>query len=554
MTKTEDKILAYALENAIEYGKTQENRVLNRLFSDGLDKKEIKTIMPVIKKLVEKVNKMNKKEKEEAFSEFKDLIKKREVKEGLHELPHEIKVVMRIAPYPSGPLHIGNTRQLILNDEYVKKYKGKLLLVMDDTIGSDEKGLVKDAYDLIKEGVEWLGVNYEKPIIYKSDRLEIYYKYAVEFIKKGYAYVCSCSQEKLRENRVNEIECGCRQFPVEKQIERWEKMFNAKPGSFTLRLKTDMQHPNPAFRDRVLFRISDKEHPRTGKKYRVWPLLEFSWAVDDHLFGITHVIRGTDLLMESEVEKYIWNIFKWTSPVLIHTGLLRIEGVKISKSKGQKEVREGRYIGWNDPRLWSLQSLRDRGIMPEAIRKFCLSFGLTKSETTVPVEVLYAENKKLIENSKRYFFVAEPVKIKIENAPSSEIEAPLHPNLNLGTRKFRTNNEFYISEKDFEIIKKGGNFRLMHAFNFSGGKKLKFLSKELDKKLDVNFLHWIPIDKNIPAIVRMPDGIIYKGLCEENVKTLNKGDIIQFERFGFCSLYKKPKKEGEEYEFWFTHE
>jgi glutamyl-tRNA synthetase len=553
MAIAEETIRAYALENALEHGKTNEGIIINKLFNEGLEREGIRDIMPLVKKVVKEVNSWNQKKQIEEFEKIAHLVKKREVKEGLHELEDiERKIVMRIAPYPSGPLHIGNCRQMILNDEYVKKYRGKLLFVIDDTIGSEEKAIAPDAYKLIPEGLDWLKINYEKPIIYKSDRLEIYYKYAEQLISLGKAYVCSCSQEIIRDNRARGIECGCRLYPVEKQLERWKQMFKSKQGSFTLRLKTDMQHPDPAFRDRVLFRISEREHPRVGKKYRVWPLLEFSWAIDDHLLGITHIIRGTDLFIESKVEEFIWQIFKWPSPVLIHTGLLEIEGVKLSKSKGQKEVQEGRYIGWNDPRLWSLQSLRDRGIQPEAIRTFCLSFGLTKSETTVPVNALYSYNQKLIENSRRYFFIQDPVKIKIEKAPELLIQAPLHPALKLGFRDFKTKDEFFVSKKDYELLGKSGNFRLMHLFNIkSSGNSFKFVSKEVDKKLDAKFIHWVPAEDNIKASVRMPDGIIHKGLCESNIKSLKIGDIIQFERFGFCRFYSKEKGN---YEFWLAHE
>ena len=152
-----------------------------------------------------------------------------------------------------------------------------------------------------------------------------------------------------------------------------------------MRVKTSMQHENPAFRDRVLFRISERAHPRVARKYRVWPLLEFSWAIDDHLLGITHIIRGKDLMMESEMEKYIWNIFGWPSCELLHSGMVRLEGMqaKISKSKAQKEVLSGKFSSWSDPRTWSVQSLMLRGIQPEALRKFVEDIGLNQNDTTV---------------------------------------------------------------------------------------------------------------------------------------------------------------------------
>ena len=354
-----EKIKAYALKNAIEHkGKAEQQSVLSGLFAEGLKKQDIKSTIPVIQKVLKEINSMSLEKQEREFDKIKDTIKKRETRKGLQELPEaeQGKVIMRFAPFPSGPLHIGNTRQLILNDEYVKMYNGKLLLVMDDTAGSKEKPVETAAYDLIKQGVDWLNVKYDKKIIYKSDRLEKYYAYAEELIKKGYMYVCSCSSEEIKNLREKGIECSCRNLPVYKHEERWGKMFSkdVRQGEFTVRLKTSMSDPDPAFRDRVMLKISEREHPRAGKKYKVWPMLDFSWAIDDHLLNITHIIRGIDLMIETKTEKFIWDIFKWKHPVTMHTGFLAIEGIKISKSKGAKEVHSGQYLGWNDPRMWSL--------------------------------------------------------------------------------------------------------------------------------------------------------------------------------------------------------
>ena len=388
-----EKIKAYALQNAVAHdGKCVFNAILGSLFSDGLEKDKIKDYSGLINEVVDEVNSMSLKEQEKEFENFEEFLgeNKRKEREGLSELENaEIgKVVLRFAPFPSGPLHIGNTRQLILNDEYAKKYKGELILVMDDTIGSEEKPIVNEAYGLIEAGVKWLGADYNNKVVYKSDRIDTYYSYAEELIKKGYMYVCSCSQDKVRELRKKGIECDCRSFSDLENHERWKKMFSANEGDYIVRLKTGMENSNPAFRDRVMFRISERSHPKLGNKYRVWPLLEFSWAIDDHLLGVTHIIRGIDLIMETEVEKFIWDIFQWPHLKVIHTGHFSIEGIKISKSKGAKEVLSGEYIGWNDPRTWSLQSLKDRGILPESIREFILGMGLTKTNSSVAIDVL----------------------------------------------------------------------------------------------------------------------------------------------------------------------
>jgi glutamyl-tRNA synthetase len=556
---SKEVIKAYALENAVKYkGKANERAVLSGLFAEGLEKSQVKEYMKEIISIVKGINSMNIEEQKKELTNLEQKTSKRKIREGLPELKNaeKGKVVMRMAPFPSGPLHIGNARTLILNDEYVKMYGGELFLVIDDTIGSKEKTIETEAYKLIKEGVKWLGVKYGK-VIYKSDRLDTFYAYAKEMIEKGYMYVCDCDIEKMHELRVKGIECSCRRFHPQEQLERWKKMFTAPAGSMSARIKTSMQDPDPAFRDRVMFKISDNPHPRTKNKYRVYPSMDFSWAIDDHLLKVTHILRGIDLVIETRVEKYIWDIFGWNHSEVIYNGHFAIEGVKISKSKGSKEVKSGVFIGWNDPRTWSLQSLRDRGILPEAIRQFIISIGLNKKNIKVPVEVLYAFNKKFLEEVPRYFFVEEPEKIKIKGCPELIAKIPFHPNRKKGHREYKTTQEFLIPRQDYEIMQ-NGNYRLMHLLNFKSEQVLtikprefSFISEEPTNDLQTKFIHWLPANaKNIITEVRMPDSSVIKGLGEPELNKLKVGTIIQFERFGFVRLHKKEK---DRLEFWFAH-
>ncbi|MCH7568102.1 MAG: glutamate--tRNA ligase [Nanoarchaeota archaeon] len=546
------EVMAYSLQNAIDFGKANPEKILPKLFQHELEKKDIGKVMPLVKETVKKVNSMSVKERVTAFSKLKKLVKKREEQErDLVELPGSAmkrKLIFRLAPFPSGALHIGNAKTYILNALYAERYKGDLLLVMDDTIGSAEKPLIEEGYQLIEEDLELVGIKYKKPIIYKSDRLKIYYKYAKDLIEKNKAYVCYCSQEELRENREKGVECSCRQFPVKIQLLRWKEMFKAKEGHATLRIKTSMFHPNPAFRDRVLFKISEREHPRVEKKYRVWPSLEMSWAIDDHLLGITHIIRGNDLMIETEMEKYIWDIFHWKGAETIHTGLIRIEktGAKISKAKSQKEVLSGEFLGWDDPRTWSIRSLIRRGITKEAIREFVKEIGLNKQDITVPIETLYAINRGIIDyTSERYSFIENPKKIEIEKNPGiKEPFVPIHPDKPKKTRKVKLTNNIFISGKDFEKYK-GKEIRLLYLFNLRLGEKSKFTSLK-NKKIPK--LNWVSVD--VPARILMPNGDWISGIAEEGINKLYIGQIIQFERFGFCRYDGKRKNI---YEFWFAH-
>ncbi len=558
-------IYKYALQNAVKYnGKANSGAVLGKVLSENSDlKANMKALGKEISEIIKKVNSMNlDKQIEELKKIAPELLEEKKVVEERRLPPlQNVKehVILRVAPYPSGPLHIGNAKQVIINDEYTKIYNGKLLLVIDDTIGSEEKNIEPEAYDLIPDGLIWLGVNFDKNIVYKSDRLEIYYKHAEELIKKGAAYVCHCSSDKLRENRAKGIACECRGSSVSNVLDEWNKMLNGKykEGEAILRLKTDIRHPNPAFRDRVLFRISERKHPKVGNKYRVWPMLEFSWAVDDYLLKITHVIRGKELMIESDMEKFIWGIFGWKGPELIHTGLLTIEGVKLSKSKSKQEVKEGKYFGWDDPRTWSLQSLRRRGFKPDAIRAFCLSFGVNENEASVSVDKFYSENRKLIDqDANRYFLVEDPVEINVEDALGREVELRLHPDFpERGARKYVTHNKFYITKKDYDNIKDGTLNRLMDCLNFvKKGKSFIFHSKEYEHFRDAKnkgvIMHYVPKDNAVKFDVMMDDGNTINGFAESAIINLKVNDIIQAERRFFCRL---DKIENEVYKFWFTH-
>lgn len=557
---SEDVVRAYALENALKYnGKASEKAVLAGLFSEGLEKSKIKEYIPSIVEIVEQVNKLNIEEQKKEFEELGIKIHKREIREGLPELENvgSKGVVMRFAPFPSGPLHLGNARTLILNDEYVKKYGGKLLLVMDDTLGSTEKPIEPEAYDLIIEGAHWLGAKIDKKIYYKSDRIEKYYEYAWELLKKGYMYICDCGDEERRDLKIKGIACGCRQMGSEEQMERWKKMFKAEEGTLCARLKTSMLDPDPAFRDRVMFRVSDRKHARLGNKYRVYPLLDFSWAIDDHAFSVTHILRGMELAIETRTEEFIWDIFGWKHPQVIYNGHFEFEGVKISKSKGSLEVKSGAYNGWNDPRLWSLQSLRDRGIKPEAIRQFILDMGLRKTSIKSPVEVLYSINRKLLENTRKYFFVEDPEKITIRGCPELDVNVLYNPNRKVGSRRFSTKGSFFISKADYDEMK-NNTYRLLHLLNFRVDnivkmkpKDFSFVSTDPVSDKGLKFIHWLPTeDENIKVEVVMTDATRVKGLGEASLRKLKEGDIVQFEKFGFVRFHKK---EVDRMEFWFGH-
>ncbi len=540
----EELILKHALLNAIEHkGKARADSVLKRVIAENPElRKDVRRIISEIEKCVERVNSMSLEEQINAAKNLGIEIKReREIEERrLPDLPEaeEGKVVMRLAPYPSGPLHIGNARMVILNDEYVKKYKGKLLLVMDDTIGSEEKFVLPEAYGLIIDGLKWLNVEFHE-LIYKSDRLELFYDFAEKLIKENLAYVCECKPEILRKNRRDGKECEHRNQSIEENLEKWKKMLSGfyKEGGAVLRLKTDMKHPNPAFRDRVLMRIVEREHPRKGKKYRVWPLLEFSWAYDDIALGITHILRGKDLIIEDMVEEFIWDKLKIEKkPKFIHYGLLSLEEAKLSKTEARKAIERGEYSGWDDPRTWSLQSLMKRGIQPEAVRKFVLNMGLSLADVSVPAEILYAENRKIIDPlANRYFAVLNPQRISLK-AEIKEARALLHPDFpERGYRIIPVNSEkIYVEKEDFE------NFRekevgLIYLATVKLRKRAELTSEKV--KIDIQKIQWVS-EPNVKIRIMMPNGEIKKGIAEPNLKNCKEGEIVQLVRIGFARIDK----------------
>jgi len=454
--------------------------------------------------------------------------------------------VCRLAPYPSGPLHIGNARAFLLNDAYVKRYRGKLLLVFDDTIGSEEKPILREAYDQVREGLEWAGVEYHD-VLYKSDRIPIHYEWAEKLLETGAAYVCTCDAETLRRNREAKRACAHRSQDADETIALWKAMLSGAygEGEAVLRLKTDMADPNPAFRDRVLFRVAERDHPRVGTRYRVWPLLEFSWAIDDHLLGVTHIIRGKDLVMEDLMETRIWDLLGIERrPHFVHFGILRFKDIELSKSRYRREIAEGRLTGIDDPRTWSLQSLRRRGIRPAALRDFVLSFGLSLTDIEVAADNLYAENRKLIDKeANRYFFVPEPVAIEVEGLPPLEsVRAPLHPDFpGRGERVLPVGPKVHVAREDFERFR-GKEVRLKDFCNVLLDHRARFLSME---NRDIPKIQWVT--HGLPTHLVMPDGGVSRGLSEPSVGGLKVDDIVQFERIGFARIDQVSKAQVRAY-------
>ncbi|MEM2913918.1 MAG: glutamate--tRNA ligase, partial [Candidatus Bathyarchaeia archaeon] len=350
-----------ALINAISHkGKAQTNPVLGKLLSEKPElKKRIGTLTSLINEVVQEINEMSLDKQREIVSELwpEMLAKEKEKVEEkkLPPLPNVEKyrqVVTRFAPNPDCVLHLGSARAIILSHEYARIYNGVFILRFEDTDPRLKKSALQ-FFDLIRRDLEWLGCNWDAEYI-QSDRIEIYYEYAEKLLENGYAFVCICKPEEFRELIKQKRSCLCRNLPKEEHLSRWDAMLNGEyeEGEAVVRIKTDLDHPNPAIRDWPAFRVIDTKkypHPRIGSKYRVWPLYNFASGIDDHLMSVSHIIRGKEHLTNQRRQEYLYRYLGWEYPEAMHYGRLKIEGASLSKSKILRGVKEGTYKGWDDP-------------------------------------------------------------------------------------------------------------------------------------------------------------------------------------------------------------
>jgi glutamyl-tRNA synthetase len=538
----EQVIRKYALQNALQFeGKATMGAVLGKVMAENAElRPKAKEVSGIAKSIISDVNKMSVEDQRKALEGLAPELLVKEVKHremGLPDLKDVTgEVRMRMAPNPSGPLHVGHSRMAILNDEYVKRYGGICYNRFEDT---DPARIDPTGYDTIPEDLDWLGVRIDKTII-QSDRFEIYYDIAKKLLEMGKAYVCTCKPDDWRELKNKKKACPHREQPLSEQMVRWDKMFDGsyKLEEASLMVKTDLAHPNPAIRDFVGLRIDDTPHPRTGTKYRVYPLMNLAVAVDDHLFDLTHVLRGKDHLNNTYRQEYLFDYFGWKKPVYIHYGRVSIEEAQLSTSKMAKGIKEGLYTSWDDPQLGTLRALKRRGIRPESLRRYWIETGIKAVDIQFSWKTLYSFNRELIDDgANRYFFVNDPVKIKIEGAPDLVGKSPSHPeHPERGIREIKVGPEpsVFISRED--LPSGDTRLRLKDICNveFKDGK-VHYIGNDLSILKDgVSIIHWAPMS-SYDAVVLMPDGTTKKGKAEPLLAAA-KGKVVQLERFAFVRV------------------
>lgn len=539
--------MLYALQNAARHGKPpMAGAVMGKLMGEHPELRgRAREVKHVVEEVVAEVASLAPErwrgELEKLAPELiEELSVKKEPRKGLKELPNAIKgeVVMRFAPNPNGPPTLGSARGIVVNSEYAKMYEGKFILRFDDTDPVQKKPL-PDAYRWYIEDCRWLGAQPDE-VYCASDRLELYYEVAERLIEAGHAYMCLCSREEFKRHKDACQPCPHRDTPPEESMRAWQDALDGElpAGSAVLRIKTDITHSDPALRDFGAFRIVDAEHPRVGDRYRVWPLLDFESAVEDHLLGITHIIRGKDLMDAERRQRYIYRYLGWEYPVVLHWGRVKIhEFGRLSTSSIARSISEGTYEGWDDVRLPTIRALRRRGIQAEAIRRLFLDLGVGESDISISLENLYAENRKLIDpEAARLFFVKRPEKVEIQGAVDAVAQPPLYPD---GRERRRIPvpagggvARLYLEQDELASFTEGEVVRLkdLYTVRMEGGG-LHFVSHEMHGKPKI--VHWVPED-GIPCVLRTPEGDL-EGIAEREVRE-HVGEVVQFERVGFARI------------------
>lgn len=367
-------------------------------------------------------------------------------------------VQTRHPPEPSGYLHIGHVRNIILNYGIAEKFGGVCNLRYDDTNPTKES---QEFVDAIQEDVQWLGYKWAN-IYYATDYFQQNYEIAVKLIKEGKAYVCDLSPEELSRTRGTLTEPGIespyRNRSVEENLDLFERMKNGEfpAGSRCLRAKIDMASPNMNMRDPVLYRIQYNHHQRIGRSWNIYPSYDFSHPLDDCLEGVTHSICGPEF--EDHRPLYDWVVqnsgLKHQSRQIEYANLY-IRGAVLGKRFIKKLVNEGKVDGFDDPRLYTLRGLKRRGVLPESLKKFVIATGVSKSNSLVePAFLEHFIRDTLNKVSKRVMAVLDPIKLVITNYEGEEeIELEDYPQKeNSSVRKYLFGKELYIERSDFEIV------------------------------------------------------------------------------------------------------
>lgn len=527
------------------------------------------------------------------------------IEEELAEGKNEGRVHTRFPPEPNGYLHIGHATSICLNFGLAEQYHGKCNLRFDDTNPVKEDVEYTDA---IQEDIKWLGFQWDGEVRYASDYFQQLYDWAEQMIQEGKAYVDDQSAEEISAGRktINEpgVNSPYRNRSVEENLDLFRRMKNGefKEGSRVLRAKIDMASPNMLMRDPIMYRIIYSSHHRTGDKWCIYPMYDFTHGQSDYLEGITHSI----CTLEFEIHRplYNWFLDQLTTteyrPRQIEFARRNLNYTVMSKRRLLELVQKGYVAGWDDPRMPTICGLRRRGYTPESIRAFAEKVGVARREIVVDMALLeYCVREHLNKTAPRVMAVLDPVKVVLDNYPdrTEMVEIENNPeDANAGSRKVPFSRELYIEREDFmeEAPKKffrltpGGEVRLKGAYIIKCERVEKDAQgniiqihctcdmdsrsgsgTEASNRKVKGTLHWVSAAEAIEAEVRLYDRLfkdedpaghkdvdfkefinedslkVLRGCkLEPGLKTAKPGERFQFQRLGYFCV-DPDTKEGQ---------
>ncbi|MBN1356748.1 glutamine--tRNA ligase/YqeY domain fusion protein [bacterium] len=414
-------------------------------------------------------------EKNPASSHFIANIIREDLQTGRYDRVHT-----RFPPEPNGYLHIGHAKAISIDFGLAREFGGLCNLRFDDTNPIREE---TEYVESMKQDIRWLGYDWDDRLYFASDYFDKLYRWAVDLIRKGKAYVCDLNADEIREYRGTLTESG-RESPyrnrsVDENLELFARMRAGEfpDGSRTLRAKIDMSAANINMRDPIMYRILHATHHRTGDAWCIYPTYDWAHGQSDSIEGITHSL--CDLAYEIHRPLYDWFLERLQvhRPRQIEFARLNMTHTVLSKRKLIRLVRESHVRGWDDPRMPTLCGLRRRGYTPEAIRTFCDRIGVAKRESVVDAGLLeHCLREDLNLRAPRVMAVLNPVKVVIENYPQDKeelIDADNNPeDASMGTRKILFSREIYIEKNDFREtpprkyfrLSPGREVRLKHAY------------------------------------------------------------------------------------------
>lgn len=467
------------------------------------------------------------------------------------------KVITRFPPEPNGYLHIGHAKSICLNFGTAEKYNGECNLRFDDTNPSKEE---QEYVDAIKEDVEWLGFKWAGDVKYASDYFDTFYVWAQHLIRNGNAYVCDLSPEEAKEYRGWATEPGkdspYRDRSVEENLDLLERMKNGEfdEGSRVLRAKIDMASPNMNLRDPILYRIRKESHHQTGDKWCIYPSYDFAHGQEDAIEGVTHSICTLEFADHRPLyDWFIENLPVPNTPRQYEFGRLNLNYTVTSKRKLKQLVDENHVNGWDDPRMPTISGLRRRGYSPQAVRNFCDSLAVAKTDGTVDMaQFEYFVREDLDKNAPRAMCVVRPLKVTITNYEEGKeewFELPKHPkDESMGTRKVPFTKNILIEQEDFaevpprkwKRLTQGVAVRLRGSYVITCDEVIKDTEGnvvELKCSYDPatnganpegykakGVVHWVSADNSVPCEVREYDRLF----SEANPDSDKERDFLEF--------------------------